>query len=408
MRKIEQFNHNIILLVVCVMLFASCKKNNGAYQYVNSGSTFNGSTYDYLLSKPGVFDSLLFVVNRLGLTDSLKNNKVTLFAVSNASFQQVVRNLNVGRKLLGKPPVYLNDVKINLLDSMMCRYIIRGVYIADSLAFTDGVMLKGIRYNYPMNAKLSTANATGEVGGGPGILVFSDTKKSLFKTDWVSATANSINIRTNNGIIHILESTHPFGFGEYTKPVPTPFDKSIYRPAGYSGPFYLPSTIGAMTTMEAEDFDLGGEGIAYHDNDAKQNGPSGSYRPGEGVDLDAKFTVANQTPDAYGTYPLSISIGWTAAGEWLIYSIYAPVEGDYTITSRVGNGSNLVHPMGFHIDVDYKNVTGTLSFTGGQGWWKWLPITSPVVHLTVGNHLMRFYHETADVQLNNFVFTRVN
>ena len=411
MKKIVRFNHNMILLVVCVMLFANCKKNNGAYDYVNRASAFNGSTYDYLVSKPGVFDSLLFVVNKLGLTDSLKKNKVTLFAVTNTSFQQVVSKLNISRKLLGLPPMYLNDVKTNLLDSMMCRYIIRDVYIADSLAFTDGVMLKGIRYNYPMNAKLSTANATGEVGGGPGTLVFSDTKKSLFKINWVSAIANSINIRTNNGIVHILESTHPFGFGEYTKPVPIPFDKSSFRPAGYSGPFFLPSSIGATTTMIAQDFDLGGEGVAYHDNDANQRGPSGAYRPNaadQGVDLDKEFaTLGTTLTDAAGTYPASYSIGYTVAGEWLMYSVYAPVEGDYTVTSRVGNG-NATNPLGFHIEFDSKNVTGTLTYPNNKGWWVWQLVTSPKIHLTAGNHLMRFFYETNDVQLCNFVFKRIN
>ncbi len=401
MKKIEQFNHNIILLVVCVMLFASCKKNNGAYQYVNSGSTFNGSTYDYLVSKPGVFDSLLFVVNKLGLTDSLKNNKITLFAVSNASFQQVVNKLNVSNKILGKPLVYLKDIKPNLLDSMICRYIIRGRYLADSLAFSDGVMLKGIRYNYPMNAKLSTANATGDLGGGPGILTFSDTKKSLFTANWVSATANSINIRTNNGIIHILESTHPFGFGEYTKPVAIPFNKSIFRPAGYAGPFLLPTTVGSSTLLYACDYDLGGEGIAYHwVNTAGVK----TYRPTDLVGTDA-FSPAGS--DAAGSYLSSSPIGTTSGGSWLIYSVNAPVDGDYTITSRVGNGSTL-NPLGFHIEFDFINVTGRLTFTNNKGWFVWQLVTSPVFHLTAGDHKMRFFWDTSDIELSSIVFKRVN
>ena len=401
MKKLDLFNRSLTTLLVCVMLFASCKKNNGAYQYVNNASTYSGTTYDYLVSKPGVFDSLLFVVNKLGLTDSLKNNKITLFAVTNSSFQQVVAQLNTARKILGKPPVYLNDIKPTLLDSMICRYIIRGIYAADTLALTDGLMMKGLRYNYIMNAKLSTASATGEVNGGPGILVFSDTKKSIFKSDWVSANANSINIRTKNGIIHILESTHPFGFGEYTKPVATPYDKSIFRPAGYTGPFLLPATVGSSTLLYACDYDLGGEGVAYHW--ITTNGGK-NYRPTDLVGTDALSPAGS---DAAGSYLSSSSIGWTNAGCWMIYSVNAPVDGDYTITSRVGNGST-VNPLGFHIEFDYKNVTGTLTYPTNKGWWVWQLVTSPVFHLTAGDHKMRFVWETNDIQLSSFVLKRVN
>jgi hypothetical protein len=47
----------------------------------------------------------------------------------------------------------------------------------------------------------------------------------------------------------------------------------------YGGtPWAIPGTI------EAENYDLGGEGVAYHDTDATNNG--GVYRTTEGVDLD--------------------------------------------------------------------------------------------------------------------------
>lgn len=402
MKNIKLLSCTAILLLT-VMLFTNCKKNPGDYSYVHTSSGFNGTIYDYLKSKPGVFDSLLFVIDKLKLTDTLKNNNVTLFACTNPSFQQVVSKLNIARKIAGKPPVYLNDMAPNLLDSIVCRYIIRGKYIADSLAFSDGRMLTAVRYAYPMNGKLSSANASGEVGGGPAKLIFSYTKKSLFVRDWVQATADGINISTTNGVVHILESAHPFGFGEYTKPVPTPFDKSPFRPAGYTGPFLFPATVGSSTLLEAEDYDLGGEGIAYHDVDAKNNG--GNYRPAEAVDIDVTVPGGN---DAAGSYPSSYSIGWTAAGEWVGYSINVPVEGDFVITTRAGNGSTSTPVQKFHIEFDYKNVTGTLTFPNNKGWWVWQLVPSPVFHLTAGNHFMRFYWEANDTQVNNMAIKRVN
>lgn len=405
MKRIQMIAKYMSLLLLGSMLWVGCSKDTGDYNYVNSTKAFPGTTYDYLKSKKGIYDSLLFVIDRLKLTDTLKNNKVTLFAVTNNSFQQVVDKLNTSRKLRGKAPVYLKDIATELLDSMICRYVIRGLYIADSLTQTDGKMLKAVRYAYPMNGKLATANASGYKGGGPAVLNYFFTRKSSFTKDWVLATADAINIRTSNGIIHVLETTHPFGFGEYTKPGPEPYDKSVFRPVGYGGRFILPTIVGQTVLIEAEDYDLGGEGIGYHDDLAKNGG---NYRPGEYVDIDAAFgSLGQMYTDAAGTYTASYSIGWTVAGEWTAYSVNVPDEGNYTITSRVGNGST-VNPLKFHIEFDFQNVTGSLTFPSNKGWWVWQLVESPVFHLKAGNHSMRFFHETKDVQVNNFVIKRVN
>lgn len=392
------------LLFIGFLLLSSCSKESGDYNYRNEIRAFPGSTYDYLKSKTGVYDSLLYVIDRLQLTDTLKNNDVTLFAATNQSFQQVVDKLNISRKLRGKAPVYLKDIAPELLDSMVCRYIIRGSYIADSLTQTDGKLLKAVRYSYPMNGKLKAAYSSG-YKGGPAVISFFYTRKSAFVKDWVVSTADAINIKTTNGIVHVLEATHPFGFGAYTQPQPEPFDKSIFRPAGYTGPFIFPVTAGETLTIEAEDFDLGGEGIGFHD-DLSKNG--GNYRAGEFVDIDAAFGSLGQSyTDAAGNYTASYSIGWTIAGEWLAYSVNVPVEGDYTITARVGNG-NATNPLIFHFDFDFKNVSGPMTFPNNKGWWVWQLLTTPVFHLTAGNHNMRFFHDTKDVQVNNYVVKRVN
>jgi len=388
------------LLIALFLSFGSCKKNDGAYDRSDAkDQPLNGSVYDYLNSKPGMFDSLLYVVDRLGLTDTLKKEDITLFAPTNESFIQVVNKKNLGRTLKGKPPVFLKDVDPAFLDSLMCRYIIRGTYSADSLRLIDGVMLNSVRYNYPMNAKLNTANASGYVGGGPGTIDFYFTKRSVFTIDWIKTTADAINIKTANGYVHILENTHPFGFGLYTKPVAEPFDKSIFKQNDSA--FVLPANIGETTLLEAEDYDLGGEGVAYHDNDSKNSG--GNYRPTEWVDIDAP--AAGGT-DSAGVFPQSYSIGWSAPGEWVIYSVDVPVEGDYEIVCRVGNGSG-TNPLKFHIEMDNDNISGSLTFPNNKGWHTWLLVPTPVFHLTAGVHYMKFYWETQDVQVNNYTFTRI-
>ena len=47
----------ISLVAALLMIVSGCEKTEGDYNAVNeSNQTFAGSTYDYLKSRPGVFD----------------------------------------------------------------------------------------------------------------------------------------------------------------------------------------------------------------------------------------------------------------------------------------------------------------------------------------------------------------
>jgi len=388
------------LIVTMLGGLASCRKVEGDYT-ADSKSTesYNGSIYDYLKSRPGEFDSLLAVVDRVGLSDTLKKNQnITLFAVRNESFQQVVTRYNLARKTRGKKPLYLKDRPVEFLDSVVSRYIIKGSYVADNFKFNDGLPVNGVRWNYPMSAKLVVGNASGLIKGGAASIEFSFTNRSNYVFNWVKASTVSINIKTANGIIHILDPLHPFGFGEYSKAVSEPFDGSIYRGVGIEGPWMLPSEVSKNTLIEAEDFDFGGQNIASYDTPNNNGGKS--YRPSEAIDIDA--VKPGKPDDGAGSYPDSYSIGWTLRGEWVNYSVYAPVDGYYTIYTRVGCGST-VTPLQFHWELDLKNVTGLLTFTRpAGGWHDWTPVISPEIYIPKGNHVLRFYWDSNDVQFNNF------
>lgn len=91
-------------------------------------------------------------------------------------------------------------------------------------------------------------------------------------------------------------------------------------------------------------YDLGGEGVAYHDSDAKNNGSGalnpadGSYlhefRMNEGVDI--SFTKFRLTPriddNLYNKItpePNLLYVGWTEPGEWFNLTVDAAEAGDY-------------------------------------------------------------------------------
>jgi len=162
--------------------------------------------------------------------------------------------------------------------------------------------------------------------------------------------------------------------------------KAIFRKgAALQNPYHgVPATIPGK--IEAEDFDKGGEGFAYHDtgigNQAK------GYRPDEDVDLEKC---------SEGSYNLS----YVSAGEWLEYSVNIAQSARYTFTARVAtNGTG----KKFHIEIDGENISGSISVpaTGGFQAWQNVSITTPA--LSLGVKILRIVMESNDINLNYFTF----
>jgi len=208
----------ILVLVMLSTTLFSCKKDNpDYYNYENNLKEFDGNALEYLQSQKGIYDSLLLVLKRLpDLEDSLRNENVTLFAVTNKSFQISIESLNAVRKKLNKAPLYLADMKIEELDTMTSKYIIRGELVtADFQRFVDGLIVKSINHNYNMHLKYDKLDASGFIAGGPGTIIFTDPKNSIFVRYWQSTPTNSVNIKTKNAIINVLSPRHDFGFGDF-------------------------------------------------------------------------------------------------------------------------------------------------------------------------------------------------
>ncbi|MEN6343335.1 MAG: GDSL-type esterase/lipase family protein, partial [Methanospirillum sp.] len=73
-------------------------------------------------------------------------------------------------------------------------------------------------------------------------------------------------------------------------------------------------------TVEAENYNTGGEGVAYHDMTPINQG--GAYRPAEGVDIES-------LPG--GGY----AVGYVRDGEWLKYTVSVATAGKYSAAFRV-------------------------------------------------------------------------
>jgi hypothetical protein len=124
--------------------------------------------------------------------------------------------------------------------------------------------------------------------------------------------------------------------------------------------------------VEAEDFDDGGEGLAYHDTTSGNKG--GSFR---NTDVDVETTA-----DAGGGY----DVGWTRPGEWLQYTVNVTADGLYDLMLRLAStGSGGV----LHLDADGVNATGPIQVPNTGGWESWSTVIVRQVPLRAGTRSLR-------------------
>jgi hypothetical protein len=234
MKRSILFGKYIVAMAFVAVIFQTgCKKEAGYYSSSPVVNTTNLTTYEYLKSKPGVYDSLLLLVDKMKIAKTLTDSTVTLFAPSNVSFQLAIKNLNVVRAGIAQGPIYLTQLAAGdkpvvdpkakpkakrdstQLDTLVSRYIIRKQYVSTDFTIGDGQFINSVRGGYPMHAQRVYADAEGFQNGGSDIIEFANTKRSLFVTKWSKTTTTSVNIKTKNGMVHLLRPDHVFGFDEF-------------------------------------------------------------------------------------------------------------------------------------------------------------------------------------------------
>jgi O-glycosyl hydrolase/uncharacterized protein YjdB len=135
---------------------------------------------------------------------------------------------------------------------------------------------------------------------------------------------------------------------------------------------YTGTPISLPGIVQAENYDKGGQNIAYNDADAGNNG--NQYRTTEGVDVDV---IAGTT---------GYTVGWTASGEWLEYTTNV-TAGNYSIIATVATPSS-----GKQMVIKLDGVTLTtinIPNTGGYGNFQNVTVTG--VSFTGGaNKVLRF------------------
>jgi len=142
----------------------------------------------------------------------------------------------------------------------------------------------------------------------------------------------------------------------------------------YSGtPAPLPGQINAET------FDNGGEGVAYHDTTPANYG--GQAR-NTGVDIELSSDGGDD-------------IGWTAAGEWVNYTVSVAAAGTYNVQLRVASPSGASMHIGFNTA---SSVWSSVSVPATGGWQSWTTVSVPIV-LGAGVQQMTILFDTGGMNI---------
>ncbi len=163
------------------------------------------------------------------------------------------------------------------------------------------------------------------------------------------------------------------------KPVRSAVEFQTLEPRAFlsaSTPF-SGSPINVSGIIEAENYDLGGEGVAYHDTTPTNLG--NAYRTTEAVDV--------QHGGSNG-----FDVGFIRPGEYLKYTIYVPKAGTYELIAKVASDS----PGGiFHVLIDDSNKTGPMTLLDTHGRFNWKNLQKSGIRLTAGTHVMTLHIDSS-------------
>jgi hypothetical protein len=149
---------------------------------------------------------------------------------------------------------------------------------------------------------------------------------------------------------------------------------TVDRQAPYYG---VPADVGFI--IQAEDYDHGGEGVAYHDVNPQNSG--GQYRIAQGVEIYA-------SSDTGGGYFVP-----TRVGEWVEYTVNVPAAGTYRLDARLSNSQTTAG--GFHLEIDGTNVTGPVTAPPTGSADVWTTVSDAGITLPAGRHVLRLVSDVA-------------
>jgi len=296
------------------------------------------------------------------------------------------------------------------LHGMMQMPLNAGRHVISLMVTKGGFYIKSLNfYRYEedknMTCTVSKEKSTVTVGENTNITVNASSKTS---------TVANVKVYANNLLIATLTEA-PYTF-EYE---PTVYGKqTITAVVTDADGKSKTSTVTTLTvnpkrepysnviaipgTLQAENYDKGGEGYSYHDNDANNQGDAG-FRTADGVDI-----VKGNGGKA---------IGYTNADEWVEYTVNVAETGSYTcqvVASAGVDGAKILLQR-------IKGTTKSQLFTidvpkTGSDWNTYRTLTVPTsssnsapkaISLTAGEQVFRVTFKGNNCNLDKIIFKSI-
>ena len=274
--------------------------------------------------------------------------------------------------------------------------------------YIKSITLRPYEQNKDITAKVTAISATSVSVGDP---VTIDVTASLPSTSTASIAevkvyANDLLIGTLTEAPYTLEYV-PAARGTYTiTAIATDTEgkenKSTTQKAlkvkGLRSP-YAGTPISLPGTVEAENFDKGGEEVTYHDSNTDAEGDGNSYRSDHGgVDIKKVSGVGH-------------TIGFTHTGEWLEYTVNVEKAGIYEYDAYVSSGTTgSSFKMSIETDEASKALSETIYVpqTGDGNWNNYVPVHGrTLISLAEGEHVLRINVTGDSGDIDKVVFNHI-
>ena len=273
----------------------------------------------------------------------------------------------------------------------ICLNIDKGGFYIKSIAFQ--------KEEQDENISVSFVDSPVEILGGEKATITVDASSK-------TSTINNVKVYINNLLVATLTEApytveyEPTGNGKVTVTAIATDAEGHSNSASYTlkvtakrEPFTAGKPATLPGTLQTEYYDKGGEGAAYHDNDAQNQGDA-NYRASEGVDI-----VNGNNGRA---------LGYTSTGEWVEYTIDVQEAGNYSFKATVSSG---VNNSGFSINLNKNGKITKLADirvpqTGNNSWDTYRVVEGTLSEpLEAGEQILRIVITGSNCNIDKIQFT---
>lgn len=143
--------------------------------------------------------------------------------------------------------------------------------------------------------------------------------------------------------------------------------------------------------LEAENYDLGGEGVSFHDNTLVNSGNA----------------LRTDAVDITGDAQTGFKVGWTEVGEWLEYSVHIEEPQSYLWEAKVSSGGA---GASFQLQImdsnNFKAISDTILIPNTGSWDTYTTISGATTVLPAGDQTLRIFITGAYGNIDWLQFTR--